>query len=126
MFSALKLHNGWLTATDVAHLNLTDALVTLSACESGRSQVLGGGESIGLVYAFLSAGSATLLVSQWLVQDEVTANLMEHCYTQMATATDLAEALRTAQCAILAAHPHPYYWAPFVLIGQRAAPTFAK
>jgi CHAT domain-containing protein len=47
---------------------------------------------------------------------------MDHCYTQLATATDLAEALRSAQCAILADHPHPYYWAPFVLIGQRAAP----
>jgi CHAT domain-containing protein/tetratricopeptide (TPR) repeat protein len=121
MFSAIKLHDAWLTATDVAQLNLTGALVTLSACESGRSQVLGGGESIGLVYAFLSAGAATLLVSQWLVQDEVTARLMDHCYSQLATTADRAEALRRAQCAILAALPHPYYWAPFVLIGQRAA-----
>lgn len=134
LFSALKLHDGWLTATMVAQLKLNapgrlpddgesatrpGPLVTLSACESGRTQVMGGDESIGLVYAFLSAGAATLLVSQWLVQDAITACFMQHWYTQLATATDLAQALRTAQLAILAKHPHPYYWAPFVLIGQR-------
>ena len=135
LFSALKLHDGWLTATMVAQLKLNDApghppddstpttrpgpLVTLSACESGRTQVMGGDESIGLVYAFLSAGAATLLVSQWLVQDAITASFMQHWYTQLATATDLAQALRTAQLAILAKHPHPYHWAPFMLVGQR-------
>ncbi len=36
MFSALKLHDGWLTAADVMQLDLKDTLVTLSACESGR------------------------------------------------------------------------------------------
>jgi CHAT domain-containing protein len=121
LFSALKLHDGWLTAAQAAQLDLGGALVALSACESGRSQVEGGDEILGLVYGFLSAGAATLLVSQWLVQDEVTAQLMERWYEQLAVATDLAAALRTAQLAIMAEHPHPYYWAPFVLIGQRAA-----
>ncbi|MDQ3566318.1 MAG: CHAT domain-containing protein, partial [Pseudomonadota bacterium] len=37
MFSALKLHDGWLTAADAMRLNLKAALVTLSACESGRA-----------------------------------------------------------------------------------------
>lgn len=135
LFSAIQLHDGWLTATAVAQLKLSapedvysadkptlsaGPLVTLSACESGRSQVMGGDESIGLVYAFLSAGAAALLVSQWLVQDEATAHFMDHWYTQLATATDLAMALRAAQLAILTEYPHPYYWAPFVLIGQRS------
>jgi CHAT domain-containing protein len=94
-------------------------LVTLSACESGRSQVLSG-ETIGLVYAFLSAGAAALLVSKWAVQDEVTARFMDRWYAALSGASDLAQALRAAQLMIMKEHPHPFYWAPFVLIGQRS------
>jgi CHAT domain-containing protein len=121
LFSALKLHDGWLTATEVAQLDLTGALVTLSACESGRSQVMGGDEIIGLTYAFLSAGAASLVVSQWLVQDQVTAALMLRWYEHLLRGADLAAALRAAQLDIMADHRHPYYWAPFILVGQRTA-----
>lgn len=123
MFSALKLHDGWLTAADVAQFDLTGALVTLSACESGRSHVINGDEILGLTYAFLSAGAATLLVSQWLVQDQVTAELMDKWYRYFLDYQDLAGALRVAQLEIMAQYPHPYHWAPFVLVGQRAKET---
>lgn len=123
LFSALKLHDGWLTAVNVSQLDLTGALITLSACESGRSQVVGGDEILGLVYAFLSAGAASLLVSQWLVQDEVTAQFMDQWYTELATATDLSEALRAAQLTMMTQYSHPYHWAPFVLVGQCQVPT---
>ena len=121
MFSALKLADGWLTAADVLQLDLNDALVTLSACESGRGRVLGADEVIGLARAFLGAGAITLLVSLWLVQDETTATLMDDWYArlQQQQFQDRAAALRTAQLALKVKFPHPYYWAPFILIGQR-------
>ncbi len=119
MFSALKLHDGWLIAADAMALDLPGALVTLSACESGRGEVIGGDEILGLPRAFLGAGAATLLVSLWLVQDETTAELMEEWYGRLRGGTGRAAALRAAQLEIKERHPHPYYWAPFVLIGQR-------
>ena len=119
MFSALQLHDGWLTATDVNQFNLAGSLVTLSACESGRSQVIAGDEIIGLTRAFLGAGAATVVVSLWLVQDETTATLMENWYRQLRQQKGRAAALRAAQLALKANYPHPYYWAPFVLVGQR-------
>ncbi|MBA3530569.1 MAG: CHAT domain-containing protein [Ardenticatenales bacterium] len=119
MFSSLKLHDGWLTAADVIQLDLTDALVTLSACESGRSQVILGDEALGLPRAFLGAGAATLVVSLWLVQDESTVTLMAAWYERLQAGLSPAAALREAQQALRHHHPHPYYWAPFVLIGQR-------
>lgn len=119
MFSALKLHDGWLMAADVLQLDLAGALVTLSACESGRSQVMGGDEIMGLTRAFLGAGAATLVVSLWLVQDETTAELMATWYAQLRNGMGPAAALRTAQLALKAQHAHPYYWAPFILVGQR-------
>lgn len=118
MFSALKLHDRWLSAADVMQFDLTGALVTLSACESGRSQVILGDEALGLPRAFLGAGAATLVVSLWLVQDESTVALMQRWYTLLET-QGAAAALRAAQLSLKTDYPHPYYWAPFVLIGQR-------
>lgn len=116
-FSALKLHDGWLTAGDALQLQLAGAFVTLSACESGRSEVIGGDELLGLPHAFLGAGAAGLLVSLWLVEDQTTAALMNHFYAALASGAGYPAALRQAQLAQKTEHPHPYYWAPFVLIG---------
>ena len=119
MFSALKLHDGWLLAADAMGLDLNGALVTLSACESGRSEVIGGDEILGLTRAFLGAGAATLAVSLWLVQDETTAELMGNWYERLRDGELPAAALRAAQLELKERNPHPYFWAPFVLIGKR-------
>ena len=119
MFSSLKLHDGWLTAADVLGLDLGTALVTLSACESARNRVLAGDEIIGLTRGFLGAGAATLVASLWLVQDETTSWMMERWYARMRDGAGRTTALREAQLALKERYPHPYYWAPFVLIGQR-------
>jgi CHAT domain-containing protein len=119
MFSSLKFHDGWLTAADAMQLEIEGALVTLSACESGRNEVIGGDEILGLTRAFLGAGAATLVVSLWLVQDETTAELMQRWYRHLREGLGRAEALRKAQLEIKTKHPHPYYWAPFVLVGKR-------
>lgn len=119
MFSSLKLHDGWLTAADAIDLDLPGALVTLSACESGRGEVIGGDEVLGLTRAFLGAGAATLVVSLWLAQDETTAELMGNWYERLRGGMGRAAALRAAQLEVRERYPHPYYWAPFVLIGER-------
>ncbi len=119
MFSSLKLHDGWLTAADVLRLDLGGALVTLSACESARNRVLAGDEILGLARGFLGAGAATLVASLWLVQDETTSGMMEGWYARLSNGAGRAAALRDVQLALKEQHPHPYYWAPFALIGQR-------
>jgi CHAT domain len=119
MFSSLRLNDGWLTATDVLQLDLDGAIVTLSACESARNQVLAGDELVGLARGFLGAGASTLVASLWLVQDETTAQMMEDWYARLHDGASRAATLRDAQLALKEKYPHPYYWAPFVLIGQR-------
>lgn len=130
LFSALKLSDGWLTAADVTQMTLPNALVILSACESGRSEVIGGDEIVGLVRSFLGAGAAGLIVSLWLVEDEVTAELMAtlyqvgnlHSSEQLPSSRrydpKYAAALHTAQLAVKERYSHPYYWAPFVYVGR--------
>ena len=79
-FAHLQLADGQLTTADVFNLNLDGALVTLSACETGRSVVTGGDELIGLARGFLFAGASTLVQSLWRVEDGSTARLMERFY----------------------------------------------
>lgn len=120
IFSALKLHDGWLTAADILAFDLRDTLVTLSACESGRARVDAGDEVLGLARAFLGSGAASLVVSLWVVEDETTAALMADWYTNL-TASKMkpVTALRAAQLAQKERAAHPYYWAPFLLMGKR-------
>ncbi len=117
-FSALKLYDGWLSAFEIIRLNLPHSFVTLSACESGVSQISSGDEIIGLARAFLGAGAATLVVSLWLVEDRVAAEFMPSLYRFLDTGASRASALRQAQLAIRDQYPHPFHWAAFMLIGK--------
>lgn len=119
LFSSLQLADGWLTVRDVYGLNLTSCgLVALSACETGVNGLAPGDEWIGLSRGFFSAGSPTLLVSQWIVDDEATARLMVDFYSRLRAGSGPAAALRYAQCQLLGNKAHPYYWAPFVILGR--------
>ncbi len=118
-FAHLKLADGQLGTVDVFNLDLDGALVVLSACETGRSVVTGGDELIGLSRGFLHAGAATLVQSLWRVEDGSTARLMADFYRALRAGRSKGAALREAQLALLAAgEAHPYYWAPFQLIGD--------
>ncbi len=64
-FAHLRLADGQLSMMDIFNLDLHGTLVTLSACETGRSVVAGGDELIGLSRGFLYAGASTLVQSLW-------------------------------------------------------------
>lgn len=119
LFSAMRLADRWLTAVDVLDLDLTGSLVTLSSCESGMRGALTV-DPVGLAWAFLAAGARGVVVSQWVVHDDVTADLMAALYRELVAGHDPAVALRTAQLATAAHHPHPFFWAPFTFV---ASPT---
>ncbi len=113
LFSGLHLADRWMTAADVLDLEMPGVLVVLSACESGRPGVETA-EPVGLAWSFLAAGASDAIVSQWIVDDEVTSELMARMYTDLAGGAPPALALRAAQIDIARKAPHPYYWAPFI------------
>ncbi|MFP5281977.1 MAG: CHAT domain-containing protein [Actinomycetes bacterium] len=116
LFSSLRLADRWFAAAEVLDLDLEGALVTLSACESGR-QGTGTAEPVGLAWAFLAAGADAVLASQWVVHDDVTADLMAAVYGHVTAGRAPAAALQQAQQAVMADHPHPFHWAPFAHVG---------
>jgi CHAT domain-containing protein len=67
---------------------------------------------------FLSAGSSSVLLSLWTVDDEATAQLMVEFYGQVPHTNSYSEALRAAQNKLLKEKPHPFFWSPFVLVGH--------
>lgn len=134
LFSCIELADGPLTTADIFDLDLRAGLVALSACETGRSVLGGGDELVGMTRAFLYAGAAGLLVSQWRVDDASTAELMTHFYQELMHGAGRASALRTAQLECISGNgaggdrSHPFYWAGFQIIGddQPLQPRLAR
>src|SRR6266699_3272928 len=126
-FSHIKLADRQLSTIEVFNLDLSScSLVTLSACETGRTIVGGVDEVIGLGRGFLYAGAASLLPTLWKVDDASSAELMEMFYQALLSDLTKAAALAGAQRAFLARsrtsirpyRVHPYFWAAFHLIGD--------
>jgi tetratricopeptide (TPR) repeat protein len=118
LFSALRLGDGWLTVGDAYELELRCGLVTLSACETGVSAVAPGEELIGLARGFFSAGTPSLMVSLWTVDDNSTAELMTGVYEGLQSGLGPADALAAAQRQLIQRYAHPYYWSAFFVVGR--------
>ena len=122
-FSYMRLADGQLNAIDAFNLRLQGCeLVTLSGCETGLALVGGGDEQLGLGRAFLVAGAASLVMSFWPVEDNVTNELMQIFYQHILGGESRVQALRAAQCSLLhrtsSGYTHPYFWAAFRLVGD--------
>jgi CHAT domain-containing protein len=112
--------DGFLRATEIADLALDCDLVILSACETGRGRLSSGEGVIGLSRSFFIAGTRSVVVSQWAVSDISTAQLMKDFYQQLVNNTAKPAALREAKLRMINGETetrHPYYWAPFIIIG---------
>jgi CHAT domain-containing protein len=120
-------NDGLLEVHEILELDLESDLVTLSACETGLgsgffTEIPAGDAFVGMTRAFLQAGSATVLATLWAVEDRSTLDLMKSFYRNLNAAgadRDKATALADAQRSLRTSekYQHPYYWAPFVLVG---------
>ena len=120
--SKTSSRDGRLKAWEIYAMDLKgNRLVTLSGCETGRNEIQGGDDPVGLATAFLHCGAGALLVSLWKVEDAATAELMSLFYDHwIRHGRDRVDALRQAKLAMLKGkYSHPRQWAAFVFIGDR-------
>ena len=109
--------DGYLRVSEIFGLDLDADLVVLSGCSTGLGQLSGDG-ILGLTRAFIYAGTPSVVVSQWDVDDQATAYLMDRFYAGLSAGRGKAQALRSAQLATRARFASPALWAPFILVGE--------
>ena len=93
-------------------------LLVLSACETAEGD---NRAALGMAGVAVRSGARTTVATLWAVQDDSTALFMSEFYRRLVQPdTTKAEALRQAQLFLLEnpKYNHPYYWSPFVLIGN--------
>ncbi len=96
-------------------------LLVLSACNTaqGDNQAV-----LGLAGVAVRAGARSTLATLWGANDNATAELMGYFYQNLANNSEIskAKALKDAQLTLIqtpdSQYYHPYYWAPFVLVGN--------
>ncbi len=93
-------------------------LMVLSACQTAEGD---DRATLGLAGMAIRSGARSTLATLWAVNDASTAELMTAFYQELKN-PDLskADALRLAQIKVLKdpQFSHPFYWSPFVLIGN--------
>ncbi len=119
-----------LKMSEIFNLRLKADLVVLSACETARGKMSRGEGIVGLTSAFLFAGSRSVVASLWEVSDESTSLFMESFYRGLKSGLSKPDALRRARLETMRKQiksavtgeqqslASPFFWAPFVLIGE--------
>jgi CHAT domain-containing protein/Flp pilus assembly protein TadD len=118
MFSGIKLGDSYLHVYELYQLRLSAELLTLSGCATGLNVIAAGDELLGLIRGALYAGAKSLLLTLWDVHDRSAAQFMSGFYERFNTTGDKAQSLAGAMKELRKSHPHPYYWAPFVIVGK--------
>ncbi len=90
-------------------------LLVLSACKTAEGDKQA---ALGLAGVAVRAGTRSTLATLWAVNDESTADLMSQFYRELKTGVNKAEALQRAQLAVFAKDKNPFFWGPFVLVGN--------
>lgn len=111
--------DGLLEAREIREFHLNAKLVTLSACDTSVGAI-GASDVANLVNAFIEAGSATVVSSQWGLEDSATERLMATFYESLGKGFAADEALRHGQLVLLHSGLPPYYWAAFQISGNPA------
>lgn len=127
--------DGFLQAYEVLRTPLQAELVVLSGCETALGAEDVGQGLVGLVAAFEQAGARSVLATLWSI-DEATAEIMAGFYRAMAEGRPAPAALRQAKLQLLRQRmrvgnvevslAHPFFWAPFILVGAPAGSPVAR
>lgn len=112
---------GSLSSHEIAELDIPAELVFLSACQSGSGRSYPGEGVLSLAQPFLTAGAESVIVTYWNINDRFSVSFVSSFYRYLQSGKSKAGALALAKMNALKnstkLFQHPYFWAPFVLIG---------
>lgn len=115
------LADGYLTAADLAGLELAAELVVLSGCRTARGVVVAGEGVQGLTAPLLRAGARSVLATSWAVRDSEAAQFVALFYRELGVDGRVVPALRRAKLDARQSGMPASVWAGFVLTGDASA-----
>jgi CHAT domain-containing protein len=110
--------DGALSALEIFRLRYPGRAVVLSGCDTLPEKDPEGKSFSALEWAFLHAGSPSVVSTLWFVDDRSAAHLLELFYQQVERKKSLSDSLRAAQLHLLREGSPPYVWAAFILTGR--------
>ena len=117
-----KYEDEALHSHEIFDMDLDAALVVLSSCHSGSGKYARGEGIMNFSQAFQQAGSESVILSMWNVDDKSTSELFANFYDALGKGKRKSTALREAKLKLInSGDPlisHPYFWASFTLIGD--------
>ncbi len=116
------LNDGLLNTFEIFSLKLNARLVVLSACSTGDGNYNQGEGVMSLARSFAYAGSPSILMTLWEVEDKSGVKLMKEFYTSLIKGMTKSEALRNAKIKFIKeAKPensHPFFWSAYITMGN--------
>lgn len=111
--------DGLLEAREIMEMRINASVAVLAACETARGGEDAGEGIIGMTWAFFLARCPAVVASQWKVDSASMTELSLGLHKQLAGGANVATAMQQAALELRKnrAYRHPFYWAPFVVIG---------
>jgi CHAT domain-containing protein len=114
--------DGFLNTYEVYSIPINAMMVVLSSCNTGSGKLVNGEGILSLARGFLFAGSRSVVMSMWEVEDYSASAVVKSFYKNMRSGQTKSAALRNARLSFLRradqTRSHPYYWAALVIYGD--------
>ncbi len=115
-------NDGWLTLSDIYNLRLKAGMTVLSACHTGTGNLRKGEGIMSLARGFLYAGSQSVILTLWEVEDQAATKIMKEFYRNLKFGKRKDSALRNAKIKYISGadpvHAHPHIWLSYIMIGN--------
>jgi CHAT domain-containing protein/Flp pilus assembly protein TadD len=118
VLSGVELADGLFCIPDIYSTQWNTDVLSLSLIEPSVEMAGNADDLLGLLRAFLYAGSRSVLLELWRVQREPAEGFFRYFYSEWLSRKSKQQAMRAARSTVRAEYPHPFYWAPFVLAGR--------
>lgn len=114
--------DGMLNTYEVYSVPVSAMMVVLSSCNTGVGKLVSGEGILSLARGFLYAGSRSVVMSMWSVEDRSASAVIRSFYKNMRSGQTKSSALRNARLKFLRSadqgRSHPYYWSALVIYGD--------